>query len=440
MPLAVAVLAGALVGADASAATVADGRYDVTGYDVTVDYRPKGKTLRGTTVVTATAREQLNGLALRLDGPRARAVTLGGKPASFSQEGERLVVEPTAPVGAGTTFRVRVEYAGRPGPGWLPTRSGGAVTMLDSSAAWFPVHADAHDKADFRLTARVPEGWTAVSVGRQGPVSRGEGTTAFRWEQEGVAPADLAVSIDRFTVDRSTLSDGTRVVNAYAPGLEKATKPMADRLPEILDFLSGLFGPYPFRDAGNVFVHVNDSGPGTAPATRPVYLGAGNATYMTLDMVVHEQAHQWYGVSAAPNASEDDCLSECFASYAPWLWDDANNGGDLDARYREQVEASRDDTEAWNELYRPGSTPGIGLYTKGPLALHALRRQLGDDAFFRLLKEWPQRHADSYAGWPRFEALAEEVSGQQLDDFFAAWVRGSGVPEDEYLWPGPLEP
>ncbi|WP_128378995.1 M1 family aminopeptidase [Streptomyces cavernae] len=248
------------------------------------------------------------------------------------------------------------------------------------------------------------------------------------------------MTIDRLTVERSQLPDGTPVVNAYAPGLRESTKPLADHLPEIIDFLSDKFGPYPYSSAGNVFVNVNDDGPGTAPATRPVYLGAGNAEFMTLDQVVHEQAHEWYANAVTIADSEDSCLNECFASYATWLWDEEKDGTDLDSRYREQVEEHKDDADWWPRLYQPGKAAGITTYTKGPLALHALRRQVGDAAFNRIIKQWPQKQRGTYASWPDFESFAEKTSGQDLTGFLKAWFHDEGVPADEYLWPGELKP
>jgi aminopeptidase N len=451
-----AVLAGTTMGAGASfgaggsprtgmaadSAEAGGGSFDATGYDITTVYHPDTGTLRGVTVVSATATEALDRFTVSLSGPAVRSVTVDSKAVrSFSRTGARdLVIVPATTIRREAGFQVRIEYDGTPGAGWFPTTSGGATAFEGSSSAWFPVHEDAHDKAAFQLTATVPDGWSAVSIGREGPVRHGSTTATFRWTEPHVDPADIAVSIDRFTVERSSLADGTQVVNAYAPGLQESTGPLADRSPEILDFLSRRFGRYPFRAAGNVFVQVDDDAPATAPQTRPVYLGAGNERFMTLDAVVHEQAHQWYGVSAAANRPEDDCLAECFAAYATWLWDEARDGVDLDARYREQVNAKKGDADFWNELYRAGEAPGINEYDKGPLALHALRRQIGDRAFYRLIKRWPQEHRGDYVDWPQFERFAEKIAGADLTGFFQAWVRGATVPEDRYLWPGTLKP
>ncbi|PRY30599.1 peptidase M1-like protein [Pseudosporangium ferrugineum] len=441
MALLAAGVAGTGVGfgGETGPGPAAGGGFDVTAYDVTMDYRPVERVIRGVAVVSATAAGALDRFTLHLAGPEVRAVSVDGRPAgSFAQEGAKdLVVVPARPVRGGERFTVRVEYDGAPGDGWLTTESGGATAFEGASSAWFPAHEDVRDRAAFRLTATVPRGWSVIASGRPGRTS---GATTFRWAERDVDPAHLAVSIDRFTVERSALADGTPVVNAYAPGLKATTGPLAARLPEVLRFLSARFGRYPFDSAGNVFVHVNDDGPGTAPQSRPVYLGAGNATYMNLAAVVHEQAHQWYGISAAPRQDADVCLSECFATYATWLWAEAKDGTDLDDRYRALVREKKPDPGFWKELYRSGGTPGFTVYEKGPLALHALRRQVGDPAFSRLLERWPGAHRGGYAGWPEFEAFAEQVTGRELTDFFAAWFRGATVPADAYLWPGRLRP
>lgn len=447
--VAAAVLAALLVGADgtpyrstAAASETAGKRFDVTDYDIAMSYQPDIRTLRGVTVVTATATETLDSFTLHLSELTIRSVTVDSKAVtSFARTGAKdLVIVPATPIGGGAEFRVRVEYDGTPGAGWLPTTSGGATAFMASPSAWFPVREDANDKANFHLSGTVPTGWSVVSIGQEGPVRHESSTTTFHWTEPNVDPAHIAVSIDRFTIERSALADGTPVVNAYAPGLRESTKPLADRLPEILDFLSGTFGRYPYRAGGNVFVHVNDDGPATAPQTRPVYLGAGNTRYMTLDAVVHEQAHQWYGISTAPRQPEDNCLSECFAVYATWLWDEAKTGVGLDARYRDQVDTNKGNPGFWKELYRPDQAPGLNIYDKGPLALHALRRQVGDKAFHRLIKQWPQQHRGDYADWPQFETFAEKVTGQDLTGFFHAWFRSATLPADKYLWPGTLQP
>ena len=48
--------------------------------------------------------------------------------------------------------------------------------------------------------------------------------------------------------------------------------------------------------------------------------------------------------------------------------------------------------------------------------LHALRGELGDDAFFTLLQRWVAENDGTSRTTADFIALAEEVAGRSLDD------------------------
>ena len=218
------------------------------------------------------------------------------------------------------------------------------------------------------------------------------------------------------------------MIDAYAPSAEIARE-SEDRLPEILEFLASRFGPYPFDAAGGIFLGAS-IGYALETQTRPVYSPRAG-----VEVIVHENAHQWFGDSVSVQRWSDICLNECLASYAQWLWREAKDGADLDRQYRDAVER----VDFHRKLHEMGEgNEFLGVYTKGPMAIHALRRQIGDPAFDAVLKGWAQRHADGNASWRQFEDYVEEVSGQQLDGFFDAWFRGTERPADEYLFPGAL--
>lgn len=89
----------------------------------------------------------------------------------------------------------------------------------------------------------------------------------------------------------------------------------------------------------------------------------------------------------------------------------------------------------------PGLTPRTGdpgptavfsasiVYERGALTLHALRLTVGDEAFFTILREWTTRFHNGNATTEDFVALAEEISGEQLDELFEAWLYEPALPE-----------
>jgi len=69
------------------------------------------------------------------------------------------------------------------------------------------------------------------------------------------------------------------------------------------------------------------------------------------------------------------------------------------------------------------------VYDRGALTLHALRLRVGDEAFFTILRTWTARFHNGNATTEDFVTLAEEISGEQLDDFFESWLYEPALPE-----------
>ncbi|OLR90261.1 M1 family metallopeptidase [Actinokineospora bangkokensis] len=422
-----------------------NGGYDALDYAVGITYDPAGKHLDGDTTVTAKATQDLSRFNLDLSGFDVRAVQVDGQDAQFARDGEHeLVITPKPPVAAGATFKTRVVYSGTPTTdegglgenGWQVSRSGGAYVAGEphSASTWYPVNDHPRDKATFSVDAKVPNGWSVVSNGVEEPSREDGGWTTFRWVEKGrVAPYVTTVAIDKWTFVRSQLPDGTPVVDAYAPGVE-GKRADESRVPEVLAFLATKFGPYPQTSAGGIFLNENIRF-SLETQGRPIY-----AKWADLDTIVHEQAHQWYGDSVSVQSWADICLNECLASYASWLWDE-HTGTDLDERFRDTVDEVGGNSRFWNrKLYDMGAgNEFTAVYDKGPLAVHALRRKIGDDKFDALLKRWFSTHRDGNASWPEFERMAVEVSGVPgLEPFLASWFRAAAKPAGDDLFPGTL--
>ena len=68
------------------------------------------------------------------------------------------------------------------------------------------------------------------------------------------------------------------------------------------------------------------------------------------------------------------------------------------------------------------------VYDRGAATLHALRVKVGDEDFFAAAQEWLTRYNDATGTTEDFEAVYEEVSGQDLDAFFDVWLRTPSKP------------
>ena len=79
--------------------------------------------------------------------------------------------------------------------------------------------------------------------------------------------------------------------------------------------------------------------------------------------------------------------------------------------------------EKLEEMYGPGS------YTRGALALHALRLEVGDETFFKILHTYLDHYKNGNASSDDFIAVAQEVSKKDLSAFFKAWLEDTLPPD-----------
>ena len=56
------------------------------------------------------------------------------------------------------------------------------------------------------------------------------------------------------------------------------------------------------------------------------------------------------------------------------------------------------------------------------MTLHRLRVTVGDEDFFKILRQWAQSRSGDSVRTSEFVALAERISGRSLDALFRRWL------------------
>ena len=432
-----------------------NGGYDVGHYDLAVTYDPATDLLRATATIQAQATQPLSAFNLDLVGLEVESVTVDDRDAAWSRDGGELTVTPSGALDEGRSFTTVVAYAGVPqqvtgptGPaGFTATDDGALVAgQPESAASWFPANDHPLDPASFDVRVTVPEGLEAVSNGALADQRTADGWTTWHWQAaEPMATYLVVLAIGEFDL-HAYEAGGVQYWDALDPDLFAPVPELPDvpplgvtaqaslaRQPEVLDFLAGLFGPYPFRTGGGI---VDDAQLSFAleTQTRPVYASGFFADQVTGDLVVvHELAHQWAGDLVRLAAWRHIWLNEGLATYAEWLWLEREGLVTVqqyfDAYMSDVLPA---DDPFWSVL--PGD-PGPGpelfsgaVYQRGALTLHALRQAVGDDAFFRILRSWTSTRAGAAVTTDDFVALAEQESGRELSELFQTWLFTPGKP------------
>ncbi|MFI6448283.1 M1 family metallopeptidase [Kitasatospora sp. NPDC050543] len=422
--------------------TYGNGGYDVSHYDLHLKYQPATDRLEGTATLLATATQNLSrfNLDFALD---VSEVLVNGRAARFATTGEQeLEVTPAVPLAQGAQATIVVRYAGTPSKvsrygftAWLRTPDGGVAAGEPESAWWwFPSNDHPSDKATFDVSVLVPDGTQAISNGILTSQRSSLGWTRYSWRENKPQATYLAtLAIGHFDISTGTTPGGLPVFNAYSKDLGEnagAARASVERTGELVDWLSGYFGPYPFSSAGGYVPNV-PTGFALETQTRVFYSPRQFASGSNSSVVVHELAHQWYGDSVSVQHWSDIWLNEGFARYAQWLWSEHENEGTAQ-ELADYVYATHPAGDAfWN--VKPGD-PGaenqfdIAVYDRGALAIQALRNTVGDTAFFEILKGWPAERRYGNASIAQFQAYAERISGRPLGDLLQTWLFTAARP------------
>ncbi|MFN0026267.1 MAG: M1 family metallopeptidase [Acidimicrobiales bacterium] len=382
------------------------------------------------------------GVQLDLVGLQVRSARLDDAEVPFEQRDGELIIAPALPFQPGGQHRVVVAYGGDPVPvpdpsgfgiglGWVAPHAGdGAYVASEPVGApnWFPTNDHPTDKMLVRLAVTVPDAYEVMATGSAGDREAGPraGSTTWRFEpRDPMAAYLLSVAIGRFDLINSPASgSGVPVRSAVPEGRGGELASRLEPLGAMIDVFSAHFGPYPFEVYGTLVVN-EKLGYALENQTLSLF---GLDTVQSEAKVAHELAHQWFGNSVSVHRWADIWLNEGPATYAEWLWDEAN-GVDINARAAlEWSELKPADSGA---IANPGVAGlfGTAVYQRGALTLHALRRTVGDQAFFAILQTWNQRFRHGSASTADFVALSSELAGLPLEGFFQRWLGDPVMPD-----------
>ncbi|MCC6315478.1 MAG: M1 family metallopeptidase [Thermomicrobiales bacterium] len=417
-----------------------NGGYDVQHYDLSLDLDVASGTIQSATaIVEARATQDLAAFNLDFRGLTIAEIAVDGQPARFRRNDGELTVMPERPVEAGAAFTTRVGYAGTPERvadpflrGWWATGDEVFIVGEPTGAeTWFPVNGHPADRATYTLRLTVPARYETIAGGALRGESINDGRTTTVWEMDQpIASYLVTFHVGDFTIERETGPSGVAITNAYPPDLSPVDRAALADASVALAAFEPLFGPFPGERFGGTVV---DGGFRAALETEGMVIyGRGAVSEAT---VAHELAHHWFGNNVGLARWSDIWLNEGFAAYAEALWAEQSDGSDArDAALEQFADRLRALRAAPGRSFFPLADPPADrlfsseVYARGALALHALRGELGDDAFFRLLREWNHRYGGTAATTADFIALADEIAERDLSDFFATWQYRPELP------------
>lgn len=418
--------------------------YDVTHYTIALTVDPATNDISGMTTIDAEVIQPLNTLNLDLQGLTVDKVVVNTTPATFSLQDHELTIVPEQALIEGSTFSISVIYHGNPQPvknvastlfstvGWFHSSTGAINVMSEpnGAAGWFPVNDHPRDKATYRFEITVPKPWIVAASGSLRETVDDGNQTRYIWEMDKPMASYLAsINIDKYVIETKQGPEEVIIRNYLISDLSEELKKNINSIPDMIAFYNELFGPYPFDEYGVV---IADSGIapcqqfGGALESQTLSIHCPKSSTLNESTIVHELAHQWFGNDVSLENWQDIWLKEGAATYAEWLWQ--NREANLD-----EITKSVDE-QSYPQDSRIGLPPAndiydYEIYVGGAKVFHALRLQVGDEAFFKILRTYLERYRYGNAGTDEFIAIAEEISGQELSSFFDSWLMQTKLPE-----------
>ncbi|CAN5213978.1 M1 family metallopeptidase [soil metagenome] len=417
-----------------------DPSWSATGYDLDLDYAVATNRLQGQATITAVAERETGRIVLDLAGLGVDKVSVTGAVlARYATRSNRLVLTLRYQIAAGTEFRVTVRYSGKPVPlidrhhgdaGWEELTDGVIVAGQPHGApTWFPCNDRPDDKARYRISVTTQPDYTVVANGTL--VSRTRHGSSVTWVHRQDAP--MASYLATVQIGRYEMVDLDAVVPmraAIPPGSSDGFAAAFGDQPEMMAAFTAMFGPYPFECYVVVVTADELEIPLESQGLSTFGVNFLNADWDSVRLVAHELAHQWFGNAVTLKSWRDIWLHEGFACYSEWLWSEASglDSADTHARNHHRRLSGLD-----QNLLLADPSPEMmfddRVYKRGALTLHAVRLQVGDVAFFDLLKGWVSTRSGGSVTTAEFREFAIAQTGVELDQLFTDWLDRTALPD-----------
>lgn len=430
-----------------------NGGIDVLHYDLALFVDPERPFLKGTATLTiALTQANLGSFTLDLrDFMSVSAVRVDDVVAEFEQSARKLRVFLPDPNAA--QVRVAIDYSGQPqavdSPYFPLGRIGieydyqrpalAMVTEPDAANTWFPGNDHPIDTATFDFYISVPPPYTAVANGTPLAVEESATARTFHWQMSYPMTTYLAtLAVAEYALIEDTAPNGIPLRHyVFADADLASAARVFSGTGRALEILEGYFGAYPYDSYGHVVTPMRGGALETQTMTvMPVdvlFVGSESAIWA---LVVHELAHQWFGNRVRLGAWSDIWLNEGFATLAEWLADEVRYSPQRATRSREDAQGRIAQGGRKTPLAhpRPAEMFGNDSYEKGAWVLHMLRVELGDAAFFAMLRDYLQVFADIPITTDLFFEFLDEHTGRDWAGFRQQWLEQPALPRFSLYW------
>ena len=437
--------------------------FDIQNYVLRTNFEPSSKTVFGdATVSLKPLKNEFRFFELDAAGLKFESVKLenSGADLIYKTADNKIFITLDKLYSSSDVISVRFRYSAQPRKGiyFIEEQKEDGKVVRDAqiwtqgepeeARYWFPSYDFPDDKATSEQFITVKKGQTAIANGELIEIIENSNQTkTFHYRM----PVPHSTYLTSFVIGTYTkISDSYKSIplayyvytdrTSIVPKAFGRTKDMMRAFEELtkVDFP---FNKYDQTIVANFTFGGMENVTATTMADTEIFLADLEfAKAGVEDLVAHELAHSWFGNLVTCTNWAELWLNEGFATF-------------MEAAFREKVYGRRNylnkirsnaeqfmiddlinkkkhglfNVSAGNvdALFENPST----TYQKGGAVIHTLRETVGTENFWKGINIYLTRHKFQNVETTDLKRVMEEVSGMNLEWFFAQWVYGTGHPK-----------
>ena len=422
----------------------------VDDYKIEAQLNPHAHQITARTKVTFTALEDLDSVSFELHNALrvTKVVDANNKPLQAERIAQnstvRVELPATLPKDASTNLTF--EYSGEldsadesPVQGLKLANIDDDTSYLLYAGRWFPVNGYGINRFTSTVNITVPAHMLVIGSGTETesdtPAKKGASsggltkTFNFVSEKPGFPGTIVAGIFQEYKTDEA----GVNLHVFFKPAHQSLASEYADAAIKEFTYYVTLYGPAP-----STTLRVVELPDDTVPMTWATDVAAIASRAVTpkvnYRLLANSIAHQWWGVSVSPASRTDWWLCDGFARYSEALYIEQAAGP---AALEEAVKDMSVGALSYDTVPL-GSAAKLDMFSpefqsletdKGAMILHMLRWVMGDQKFNQTMRTFATNFAGKSATAADFQALAEQIYGDQLRWFFTQWLDSTGAPQ-----------
>lgn len=385
---------------------------NVINYDIRVTLFPEDHYLSGDVVI-----KNYEGDRIYLNPSlEVFAISRNGEKVPFHRNDFEIIIE-------GGRGDVNIRYGGKllsePVGTWLQRLKkeyrrcyiNADSSFLMGEEAWYPQPKNCVDIA--KITVEVPAEQTVITSGDLEKTETDGDRKIYSLNIKNPVPL-ISIAIGKYK-ESSYIDRNFEVFLYTLPDTNVNKEEIMKRSMDIIKFYSEKLTPYPYKRYSIVEASHYPGGHGDSQFITINFRSLGKDWETTM---AHELAHQWFGYLICP---QQHWQVEGFANFLASYW--ANDSPESLISYLEAEEPSIYEGVVAND------TKMATLYYKSAAVIDMLRYVVGDDTFFKALREYILKYP--LPSTPTDEDLQrtfETVYGKDLGWFFDEWLYEPGCP------------